>query len=61
MSPRLTTAEVAASLETHEQVCAQRYSGLIDRLTRIETIMLGAAAVLICGMAGILTKLVFFA
>lgn len=61
MSPRLTTAEVAAKLDTHEQVCAERYGGIIDRLGKIESVATKAAAVLICGMSGILVKLVFFA
>ena len=61
MSPRLTTAEVAAKLDTHEQVCAERYGGIVDRLGKIESIATKTGAVLICGMGGILIKLLFFA
>ena len=61
MTPRLTAADVAAKLDTHEQVCAERYGSIADRLGHIESITAKAAAVLICGMGGILVKLVFFA
>jgi tRNA A22 N-methylase len=61
MTPRLTVAEVAAKLDTHEQVCAQRYGSIADRLGKIESVATKAATVLICGMGGILVKLVFFA
>ena len=58
---RLTTQQVASMLETHEKVCAERYGGIVDRLGKIENIALKGAAVLICGMGGILVKLLFFA
>ena len=58
---RLTVQSVAAALETHERVCAQRYGNIADRLGNIESIAGKAAAVLMCGMAGILVKLLFFA
>ena len=58
---RPTANTVAAALATHEEVCAERYGGIIQRLGKLETILLGAAAVLITGMGGILAKLTFFA
>ena len=57
---RPTAAQVGAALETHEQVCAERYGGIITRLGKIEGMIVKAAAALILGMAGILAKLVFF-
>ena len=59
--PRLSAAEVAAKLDSHEQVCAERYGGIIERLSKIEDVAMKAAIILICGMAGILAKLLFFA
>ena len=41
---RPTAAQVGAALETHEQVCAERYGGIIQRLSKMETTLLGAAA-----------------
>lgn len=61
MTRRRSAADVSARLETHEKVCAERYGGIIERLGKLESVMVKAAAVLICGMGGILVKLVFFA
>ncbi len=54
MPPRRpTTASSAASasteakLATHEAVCAERYAGLLSRMGRLETVLLGANGVVI--------------
>ena len=41
---------------THEAICAERYGQIIQRMGRIEKIMLGVAGALILG----LMKLAFF-
>ena len=56
---RLTVQSVAAALETHERVCAERYGNIATRLGKIENIALKGAATLIIGMGGILIKLLF--
>ena len=57
---RPTVNQVAASLATHEEVCAERYGGIITRLSRLETLLISAGGVLMTGMGGILVKLLFF-
>ena len=41
------SAATEAKLATHEAVCAERYAGLLSRLGRLETVLLGANGVVI--------------
>ncbi|UOF77124.1 hypothetical protein [Caudoviricetes sp.] len=47
-------SNVEARLETHEQVCAHRYEQINARLKRLEGIIIKAAGVMLCGMAGVI-------
>tara|TARA_R100000388_G_C7234770_1_gene157108 strand:- start:840 stop:1004 length:165 start_codon:yes stop_codon:yes gene_type:complete len=54
----MTTAnEVEAKLNTHEAVCAERWKETIERIKRLELIMISAAGALILLMAGMLWKI----
>jgi len=54
----VTPAEkVAAQLDTHEAVCAERYLGINARLKRLEVILLSAAGTLILLLVNIVVKL----
>lgn len=53
-SSKKTVTSVAADISKHEAVCAERYAGIIQRLTRLEACLLGATSLLICGMATII-------
>ena len=52
-----TVSEVENKLVTHEAVCAERYSTFIMRVDRLERLLIGAAGVLIVGMAGIIMSI----
>jgi predicted nucleic acid-binding Zn ribbon protein len=39
-----TAASVQAQIDTHEAVCAERWTETIQRIKRIEHIMIGTAA-----------------
>lgn len=41
-------------LTMHEAVCAERYNTFIQRVSRIETILLVSVGTLVTGMAGII-------
>lgn len=43
-------------LSTHEAVCAERYSSILSRMSRMEKIMIAVAGAIIVG----LVKLAFF-
>ena len=45
---------VEARLDTHEAVCAHRYEQINARLKRLEGIIIKAAGVMLCGMAGVI-------
>jgi len=49
--------EVEARLATHEQVCAERYSGINARLKRLETILIGSAGAIILLLLNLVIKL----
>lgn len=49
--------DVSARLDTHEEVCAERYGMIIQRVGRLEMIIVAAAGVLLCGMAGLIVTL----
>ena len=51
-----TVASVAAEISQHEAVCAERYKGLIQRISRMESCMLASAGVLISGMAALILR-----
>jgi len=50
-------SEVEARLNTHEQVCAERYSGINARLKRLEQILITSAGAIILLLVGLVTKL----
>jgi hypothetical protein len=45
-----TVSDVAAGLDKHEAVCAQRWGQILERMSRMETVIYGAAAALLTGM-----------
>jgi hypothetical protein len=44
-------------LTSHEAVCAERYQTFIQRVDRLESLMIKTAGALIVGMAGILVTI----
>jgi hypothetical protein len=52
-----TANEVEARLNTHEAVCAERWKETIERIKRLEFIMISAAGAVILLMAGMLWKM----
>ena len=57
--PRKTTMEVAADLDKHEAVCAERWRETIYRINRLELLILSTLISLVVGMATILSGQVF--
>lgn len=59
MDPYMATPpeKVAAQLDTHEAVCAERYLGINARLKRLEGIMITCAGTMIILLLGIALKL----
>jgi hypothetical protein len=55
--PPSAGAEALAKIQSHERLCAWRYKYLIERVERLETIILAAAGTLIVGMAGVIITL----
>ena len=53
-----TTHELEVQLTSHEAVCAERYQTFIQRVDRLESLMIKTAGVLIVGMAGIIMTIV---
>ena len=51
---RITVHEVKAQIDTHEAVCAERWLETINRVKRLEVIMMSSAAAII----GLLVTLV---
>jgi len=49
--------DVEAKLNTHEAVCAERWKETIERIKRLELVMITAAGSLILMMAGMLWKI----
>tara|TARA_R110002126_G_scaffold55235_2_gene148678 strand:+ start:137 stop:301 length:165 start_codon:yes stop_codon:yes gene_type:complete len=49
--------DVEAKLNTHEAVCAERWKETIERIKRLELVMLTAAGSVILMMAGMLWKM----
>lgn len=54
-----TSHELEVQLTSHEAVCAERYQTFIQRVDRLESLMIKTAAALIVGMAGILVTIIF--
>jgi hypothetical protein len=52
-----TADKVAAQLDTHEAVCAERYLGINARLKRLESILIACAGTMIVLLLGIALKL----
>jgi hypothetical protein len=57
VSDKMDARDVAAKLNTHEEVCAERYGQIRSRLNRLEAILIGTAGTLLLGMAGLVVKL----
>tara|TARA_R110000751_G_scaffold3528_1_gene16912 strand:+ start:368 stop:532 length:165 start_codon:yes stop_codon:yes gene_type:complete len=49
--------DVEAKLNTHEAVCAERWKETIERIKRLELVMITAAGSVILMMAGLLWKM----
>jgi hypothetical protein len=45
-----TVSDVAAGLDKHEAVCAERWGQILERMSRMETVIYSAAAALLTGM-----------
>ena len=51
----MTTIDATdARLSSHEEVCALRYEVINSRLKRMESILITACGVLICGMGAVI-------
>lgn len=52
-----TVNEIETKLITHEAICAERYNTFITRVDRLEKLLIKAAGILICGMAGVIISI----
>ena len=52
-----TAASVQARIDTHEAVCAERWKETIERIKRLEMILIGACGAALILMAGLLWKI----
>ena len=52
-----TVKDISAKLNTHEAVCAERWKETIERIKRLEMILIGSAAAVILMLAGMLWKI----
>jgi hypothetical protein len=52
-----TSHELEVQLTSHEAVCAERYQTFIQRVDRLEYLIIRTAGALIVGMAGLLTAI----
>ncbi len=52
-----TTHELEVQLTSHEAVCAERYNTFIQRVDRLESLMIKTAGALIVGMAGVIVTI----
>ena len=50
-------SRIGARLSTHEAVCADRYSGIMSRLGRLEAIIICAVGAMIVGMSALIITL----
>jgi hypothetical protein len=53
-----TTHELEVQLTSHEAVCAERYQTFIQRVDRLESLIIKTASALIVGMAGLLVAII---
>tara|TARA_Y100001973_G_C5166126_1_gene316251 strand:+ start:370 stop:534 length:165 start_codon:yes stop_codon:yes gene_type:complete len=53
----VTVKDIEARVNTHEAVCAERWKETIERIKRLEMIMIGSAGAVIALMAGMLWKM----
>lgn len=53
----MTEENVENRLSVHEAVCAERYSTMLGRIGRLETIIIAVAGALLCGMASLVVVL----
>ena len=53
----LTVKDVRGKLETHEAVCAERWKETIERIKRLEMILIGACGAALILMAGMIWKM----
>jgi len=53
----ITAKDVSARIDTHEAVCAERWKETIERIKRLEMILIGSAGGGLLLMAGMLWKL----
>ena len=56
-STMVTVKEVQAKLNTHEAVCAERWKETIERIKRLELILITSAGAVILLMSGMLWKI----
>ena len=49
--------DIESKLKTHEAVCAERWKETIERIKRLELVMITAAGSVILMMAGLLWKM----
>ena len=54
-----TTHELEVQFTSHEAVCAERYQTFIQRVDRLESLIIKTAGALIVGMAGLLVAIIF--
>ena len=52
-----TTHELEVQLTSHEAVCAERYQTFIQRVDRLESLMIKTAGALIVGMASVIVTI----
>jgi len=52
-----TVKDVSAKLNTHEAVCAERWKETIERIKRLEMVMIGSAGAVILLLVGMLWKI----
>ena len=53
----VTVKEVEAQLNTHEAVCVERWKETIERIKRLELILISSAGAVILLMAGMVWKI----
>tara|TARA_R110000796_G_scaffold76615_1_gene171322 strand:+ start:60 stop:224 length:165 start_codon:yes stop_codon:yes gene_type:complete len=52
-----TVKDVQAKLNTHEAVCAERWKETIERIKRLELVMISSAGAVIVLMGGMIWKM----
>ena len=52
-----TIRDVDARLNTHEAVCAERWKETLERIKRLEMILIGSAGAVILMLAGMLGQM----